>query len=389
MAVDAAGNPILDQASIMSIQNMLGVSATGVWDGATRTAFNGFQSAKGWGLSYGLKDNPAEWGFLISALQSNDRSVVGPPKTGNVDPGVKPTVDPYGPNGGNSGAATAAQDSAKALISEQLHQWGLENLTDWAWDQITKGNANILPTLLRGTEEYKARFAGNATRVAQGYNALSEGQYLQLEDNYRYLMTQYGLPKGFYDSQAEMAKLIGGNVNPDTLNSRLQMYSDAANKAPSEVRTELQRLYGVTDGEMAAFFIDPTQALPMIEQRYNAVGAAASADRAGFSAIAKDTAERLASLGANNSQQTVDQFTKLQRSRELFNPLAGEHIGEQNSAVDQNMTTDQAAIATFGGNATDQEELRRRGEQRAAGAQGGGSFAAKSTGVVGLGSNAT
>lgn len=383
MALDAAGNPILDSASISSIQSMLGVPVTGVWDGATRTAFNSFQSAKGWGLTYGLTGDANEWSNLIDSLKNKNTAPAPKNLDGSTTPVNIPSAPstpaaPPNPNG------TPEQQSAKDMISKTLSDWGLQSLTDWAWQQIVQGNANILPTLIRGTQEYKQRFAGNAARVAAGYNALSEADYLQLENNYRYLMTQYGVPKGFYDSQNEMAQLIGGNVSPSELNSRLQMYSDAASKAPVEVRNELQRLYGVTDGEMTAFFIDPNTALPLIEQRYNAVGAAASADRAGFASIAKDTAERLASLGASNNQSTFDTFSKLSRSTELFTPLSGENIMSNGT-----MSSDQAAVASFGGDSMNAELLRKRGEQRAAEYQGGGQYASTKAGVVGLSNDST
>lgn len=65
--------PNLDAATIGAFQNFLGLPATGVWDDATRQAFEGFQQAKGWGADYGLRGNMTEWEYLVDALKRNDR----------------------------------------------------------------------------------------------------------------------------------------------------------------------------------------------------------------------------------------------------------------------------------------------------------------------------
>ena len=368
MAVDAAGNPIIDGGTVSAIQKMLGVQDTGSWDAQTRTAFNSFQSSKGWGLTYGLTGDASQWQNLIKAMQTKDTT---PVKTGADNPPVTPT----NPNG------TPDQQSAKAIIGKMLADWGLGKLTDWATGQIAAGNTNILPQLLRDTTEYKERFSGNGRRVASGQNALSEQNYLQLEDHYRDLMKQYGLPEGFYTSQAEMANLIAGNISPEQLTKRLQMYSSAATQAPVELRNELQRLYGVSPGELTAFFIDPSTALPLIEQRYNAAGAASAADRGGFTQIAQATAERLASLGVSGSAADVSQFTKLSNSTELFNPLQLEQ--------GQSITNDEAAVAAFGGDGTTQTMLVKRAGQRVADMSGGGTVLANNKGVSGLADNSS
>jgi hypothetical protein len=48
---------------------------------------------------------------------------------------------------------------------------------------------------LRGTDAYKKRFAANAARIAKGLGALSEAEYIGLEDQYQNIMRNYGLPQ--------------------------------------------------------------------------------------------------------------------------------------------------------------------------------------------------
>ncbi len=48
------------------------------------------------------------------------------------------------------------------------------------------------------TEPYKRRFAANAARIGKGLRALSEAEYLTLEDGYQNIMRNYGLPANYY-----------------------------------------------------------------------------------------------------------------------------------------------------------------------------------------------
>lgn len=268
-------------------------------------------------------------------------------------------------------SGTASANSLTGLLAE----WGLEGLTDWVWQQLQEGNVDILPTLIRQTDQYKQRFKGLEARRASGLNVMSEAEYLSLENNYRYIINQYGVPKGFYDSQDFLAGLIAKDVSPNEFNARMKGYADAAFNAPQETRNELRRLYGVTDGELTAFFIDPNMALPLIEQRYKSAGVGGASVRGGFGQLGLSAAERIAQLGG--SANDVGQFQQLSRSGELF--------GELNT-MEGLMTNDEAAIATFGGDAAKAETLKKRAEGRVATYAGGGSFAETNRGAIGLGS---
>lgn len=378
MAVPAG----LDAATIGAFQNFLGLPATMQWDASTDAAFTAFQNAKGWGDTYGLTGNQEEWANLVSALQNKDttytpmKPIARPPRSdnGGVDPFTKtdaPGTTSGSPGGGGPNIGTVNANSLTGLLSE----WGLEGLTDWVWQQLQDGNVDILPTLIRQTDQYKQRFKGLEERRAKGLNVMSEAEYLSLENNYRYIIKQYGVPSGFYDSRDFMAELIAKDVSPNEFNARLKGYADAAFNAPKETRDELRRLYGVTEGELTAFFIDPNTALPLIEQRYKAAGVGGASERGGFGQLSLSTNERLAQLGASGND--VGQFQQLARSGELF--------GELNS-FNERMTNDQAALATFGGDAAGAETLKRRAEGRVAAYAGGGSFAESNKGAFGIGS---
>jgi hypothetical protein len=273
---------------------------------------------------------------------------------------------------------TSDQRSARTVITEQLREWGLEGLGDWAWQQIRDGNGEQLPMLIRQTAEYKTRFSGLEARRSSGKNVMSEAQYLQMENDYRSIMRSYGIPSGVFDTQTYLGGLIAGDLSPNELNDRLRIYQDAAYNAPAELRASLSRLYNIDPGALTAYYIDPARALPVLEAQYAAAGAASAAQRAGFATFGASTAERLAQLGATaNDTQAFDQ---LNQSRELFTDLGFQERGGPN------LSDDQAAIATFGGDAEGADAMRKRGQRRAAEFQGGGGFAQSNRGATGLGS---
>jgi hypothetical protein len=275
---------------------------------------------------------------------------------------------------------TESQRGARATVQALLDDWGLSTLGDWAWDQIRSGNTEQIPQLIRQTEQYKQRFSGLEARRAKGLNVMSESQYLQLENDYRSLLSRYGIPSGIFDTQQYLGTLIAEDLSPNELNDRLRLYQDAAINAPAETRASLQRLYGVNEGGLTAFFIDPDRALPVLEAQYGAAQVASAAERAGFATFGAQIAERLYALGAGGNDTQV--FETLDRSRELFNPLGFTEGG-------LSLSEDQAAEAAFGGNAEGSETMRKRAEGRVAEFSGGGGFTQSNRGVTGLGSGST
>jgi hypothetical protein len=353
----------LDAATIGAIQNYLKLPATMVWDAATAAAFTAFQTAKGWGLNYGLTGNADEWEKLTHALSTGDRSLA--PK-----PAAPTPTQPAGP--------TSDQKSARAFINDQLRSWGLESLGDWAWQQILDGNTELLPTLIRNTSEYKARFSGLEARRAAGLNVMSESQYLQLENDYRSIMHSYGIPQGVFDTQSFLGNLIAKDLSPAELNDRLRIYQDAAYNAPQELRDSLSRIYGIDQGGLTAYFINPDMALPALEKQYAAAGAASAAQRAGFAMFGQGTAERLAELGAKTTDVGV--FQNLGKATELFTGL-----GVTSDSLE--LSRDQAALGAFGGDQQAADAMERRARERVAefgGSKGG--FAGDQRGISGLGS---
>src|SRR5690606_434666 len=101
---------------------------------------------------------------------------------------------------------------------------------------------------------------------AAGLPVLSPAEYLATERSYAQVMKNYGLPKGFYDDPADFAGFIGGSVSASELQERVQSYSDLANREDPAIKAQL-RAMGMNDGDLLAFYMDPTRANPLIRKK--------------------------------------------------------------------------------------------------------------------------
>ncbi len=276
---------------------------------------------------------------------------------------------------------TEAQLSAKALITSTLSEYGLSNLADRAWNLYLSGEPIEQVMLdIRQSPEYKARFPGMDTLSKKG-RAISESEYIALEKQYVSLFRQAGLPEGFYDQADDFAAFIGNEVSPQEMSGRLDLARRAAYETPPEVRGELSRLYNVGIGDVMAMMLDPTKALPLIQQQFAAAEAGAASALSGFGALTRQEAERLATTGRTFTQYEQG-FDTLARSQELFQPIIGETNGDT-------ITRDEQLGAAFTGNTAARRRIERRAQERVAAFQGGGGFAATNQGVTGLGSAAS
>ena len=108
-----------------------------------------------------------------------------------------------------SGAASAAQKSAYDLLYQQFNDLGIGGLVPELKTLIEEGVSPSEFTLrLRAGEAYQNRFAANKMRINKGLRALSEAEYIGLEDQYQNVMRQYGLPESYY-ARGDMGKQEG------------------------------------------------------------------------------------------------------------------------------------------------------------------------------------
>jgi hypothetical protein len=337
-------------------------------------------------------------GYTVHRVAPNGTVVQGPGMTYSQQRALIEANSPFpsgggraaAPSGGDGGrgedllgdpARDAANRDALAVIKQTLADYGLPaTLADWAWGLITSGaSASEVLLELRNRPEFKAEFPEIEARQKAGLAPLSPGEIVSYRRSARQLLRSAGLPEGFYDDKKDFTTLLVADVSLAELNARVQDGYAAALRAPAETRQELSRLYGVGEGALAAFFIDPNRALPVIQRQVAAAQIGGASKRAGFGLLGRGEAERLGALGVSEDQAEAG-FGALAASRELFDPLVG-----QEAAEDRIDRATQLGAA-FEGNVAGRERIDRQRRKRQASFEGGGGFGASRSGFSGLGS---
>ena len=290
--------------------------------------------------------------------------------------------------GGSTGSETGStietgpvlsEQSARSIIRDFLTQIGLPELEDLLYQNLV-ADADYSPQRLaievRRTPQYARRFPGMAARQAAGAPAITEAEYIAMERGYEDVMRRAGLPTGFYDSTDDFAQFIGNDISVSELSTRVQQGYQAVAQADPSVLATMRQFYGVTDGELAAYFLDPTKAESVILQQVGTAQIGAAAAREGFGQAAdRAAAERMQRFGVTG-EEASQAFSMLNRSRELLTPL---ERGE--TALD---VTETALGLTGRGGTEAAQRLATQQRRRVARFEGGGRFATTGQEVTGL-----
>jgi hypothetical protein len=259
------------------------------------------------------------------------------------------------------------QKNARDTISETLATYGLSDLADYTYSEIIAKDITDPAAIifkLRDQPAYQKRFGANAARLKAGLPELSPSEYIDLEDMYRTVIRSNGLPSGFYDSEDDTRKLLEGSVSPSEFQRRIQDGYNAVANADPEVKRQFKELYGVTDSELAAYFLDPAKGETILTTRAKAAQIAARGAEQGGIQLTGQFAENLAARGISEQQARAG-FAEVGALGELRQTFAGETA----------LSSEQLAGAAFGIDVAAQQELERKRRQRTGEFAGGGSFA--------------
>jgi len=259
---------------------------------------------------------------------------------------------------------------AKEILRNVLSSYGLEGLYEYAWSLYTNQTIDVNDTesfmyALREQEAYKKRFAANERRKALGFNELKPATYIALEKSYKDTLAANGLPQGFYDSPDDFEKLIGGDVSVAELNNRLRDAYTVVRDASPEVKNKMAEMYGITDGDLLAYVIDPDRARPLMAPDYK---------RQAQAALIAESAQRLSGLNFNKdiAEQFVRQGTTQAEAEAAFTTVG--QMGElRRSGLGEQQITDlqfvQAALGTDAEakRLVEERKKRRIGEVTASG----------------------
>jgi hypothetical protein len=206
-------------------------------------------------------------------------------------------------------AAKAGRQSAYDLLFQQFDAYGLGALVTPLKGLIESGISPAEFTIrLRETDAYKKRFAANQARIGKGLRALSEAEYIGLEDQYQDVMRRYGLPDTYY-TRGEMGrqegfeKFIGGDVSPVELEDRIQTAQRRVINAAPQIKDALTQYYGneISNGDILAYVLDPDKAIENIKRKVTAAEIGGAATMAGLGA-ARTRAEELQRFGVTGEQ---------------------------------------------------------------------------------------
>ena len=198
------------------------------------------------------------------------------------------------------GIDDSARKDAFALLVDTFKSYGLDSLADTIKGYMTQNiGPNEATLLLKQTQAYKDRFAGNETRVAAGKNAIGESTYLALENQYAEVLKAYG--QNALGNRAEYATLIGNDISNIELGDRLKLAVTRVQQSDPSVKAQLKQFYpSITDADLVSYFLKPDQTLPGLERKVTSAEIGAAATSQGLNTSAT-SAEDLAAFGVDRS----------------------------------------------------------------------------------------
>jgi hypothetical protein len=326
----------------------------------------------------GAKNGSLAEGDVIAALNIvKGQAAQGMTGAGGAAPGI---VAP-GATGGEGGNAGSVVDSsefipaegATAILRSGLARYGLESLYDVVWSKYTKGEIPLddpdsFVYAIKNENAYKKRFAANEVRKTKGLPELSPSTYLNLEEEYKQVLASNSLPVGFYDDRADFEKLIGNDVSVFELNNRLKDAYRLVKDAPVDVTEKLRTMYGLSDGDIAAYFIDPDRIRPSLvasdyKRQAQAAMVAANAQRLGGLNVSVGFAEGAAAQGKTQAEQ-----------EKAFTTIADMNELRRTQGIERGLTADQLAGAALGTDMEARKILEDRKKNRIAGFSGDTNF---------------
>jgi hypothetical protein len=253
-----------------------------------------------------------------------------------------------------------AGQSAYSLLFSEFERYGMAALVEPLKKFIEDGISPAEFTLrLRETDAYKKRFAANAQRIGKGLRALSEAEYITMEDQYQNVMRQYGLPETYY-TRGEMGrqegfeKFIAGDVSAVELEDRISTAQKRVLNANPEVTQALKQFYpDITNADILAYTLDPKNAIENIKRKVTTAEIGGAALQAGLqTGVNRADVLRAAGVTKESAQQgfgTIagglqrgsqlasiygeDPYTQTTAEQEVFNIAGAQEARKQRQKI--------------------------------------------------------
>jgi hypothetical protein len=226
-------------------------------------------------------------------------------KNGNVVTDTPDVIAPSDSTVGMSDYELSRQDAFEGLKS-LFTSYGLGSLADkiTSYMKDNKG-PNEAAMLIKQSEEYNKRFAGNVKRVASGLNAMDEASYIDLENAYGEVLKAYGLKNMLsFDAKKNeemFATWIGNDINAPEFKSRVSLVVDRVQNADPALKETIKKFYPSLDqSDLVAYFLSPTENLPKLQEKVTAAEIGTAALSQGL-ATDVSTATGLAQYGVDRA----------------------------------------------------------------------------------------
>ena len=244
-------------------------------------------------------------------------------------------------------AKLALKVKAKDKLTAMFAAYDLGNLAGFI-DRRIMADISEEQVLLELYEqpEYQARFPGMASLRKRG-RTITENEYMNIEKQMTQTARFFDLPKGFYDNPEDFGTLIGNEVSAKEYQDRLQIGQDLARTLNPSVKQQLVDFYGVGEGDLTAYVLDPDKALSLIQKQAKAAQFVGLGRAAGFSlpSITSQQAEAIAGtesyakLSEAQLKQALGQAGDLRRTQQRLSDIEGMTYNEQealNAVVEAN-----------------------------------------------------
>lgn len=257
-------------------------------------------------------------------------------------------------------------------VEEVLAQFPwLEELGEEIYNIIVDGITNADPSAVivqnvRDSQTYKRRFKGLVQRRQSGLPAISEREYLEVEQGYLNQLRNFNIQGtlGLEDQERFRefaADMIAKDVSVQEFNQRLDMGAGLARDTSEEVLRAFEEFYGVrpTDDALLVYSLDPDRGIDIIEDQIASAQVGGEAFRYGLN-VSRTRAEILRREGVTQDlarQGFADiarEEPSLRRLAQIhrFKPLSQQELEEfvfheDPDVAQRRMRTIQTALAEF------------------------------------------
>ena len=254
-------------------------------------------------------------------------------------------------------------------LEAYFQAFGLDEIAAWAKQSAKDGySAEWIKFNARQQEQYKRRFPA-MQHYLDNQLGFTEQDYLNYEQLARNLDQQYGLPGNMiYNAVTD---LLVNEVDAEELAGRAQMAAAAAVQAPEDFKETMRNLYGIDEGGLAGYFLDPDNIEATLQKEYAASMISTVGSRQGVPNVARELAEDLYDRGVRDENQIREGFA-------LANQYQGLQ-GGKGEVLDQ-----ETLVRGSFGDSEAQKAMNRIAESRKATQRGGGGYVSNQEGAPGL-----